>query len=208
MISLIEFEAECKRLTSVEIDKLFLELSESDQLKWSDNYNRQFMDRLKVIKADSIVMDITNIAFSLRLLSEGRLWNSEPHRRLNGKPDSCYKNCLAMVNETSIYFGYALNKGRKEWYVNENGREQPTGKVDTIYGWISHAWLVTRDKRILETTSNTFLAYFGVPTDPYELWYLITSGIPQGSPMSDVPEEIAGVMGKRVKYDFHMPIKP
>lgn len=209
MIALTEFEARLKDLSSVETDKLFLELSEAGQKKWTDSYSKQITLRLRGIRAESAMLDLTHIAFHLRLLSEGRLWHRGPHKKLPGKPDGCYENCFVMVNDTStIYVGYALNQGRKEWYEsNGNGMEQLTGEVDPLYVWIPHAWLVTKDKRVLETTSNPFLAYFGVPTDPYEMWYLITSRLPLGSPLINDQDqaELAELLDKRVKYDFRMP---
>ena len=97
MTSLREFEARTKELTSVETDKLFLELFEADQKKWTDSYSRQITLRLQGIRAESAMLDLTHIAFHLRLLSDGRLWHRGPHKRLQGKPGGCYENCFAMV---------------------------------------------------------------------------------------------------------------
>ncbi len=145
-----------------------------------DNWNKQtsnaVMDRLAVVSADSINFDYTHIAFSIRLLKEGRLWKSGPHKTLSGKPNECYANCTEMVNDSSmIYMGYGLNRGKKVW---DNGFTEP------YLIWIPHAWLVLKKgKKILETTPyRRWNAYFGVPVTSEELLYITTKGVPKDTP--------------------------
>ncbi|MCJ7444846.1 MAG: hypothetical protein MUO26_10005 [Methanotrichaceae archaeon] len=86
-----------------------------------------------------------------------------------GEPRKCYENCLALVDDRhTIYAGYTLNKGRQEDIF---------GNWWPLRMWIPHAWLVNRS-RVIETTPDTWLAYFGIPVTPDELLYITTNGVP------------------------------
>jgi hypothetical protein len=157
-------------------NELFAKLSVEEQDNWVKHTSNAFMDRLAVISANSINFDYTHIAFSIRLLKEGRLWKSGPYKTLSGKPNECYANCTEMVNDSSmIYMGYGLNKGKKVW---DNGFTEP------YLIWIPHAWLVLKKgKKILETTPyRRWNAYFGVPVTSEELLYITTKGVPKDTP--------------------------
>jgi hypothetical protein len=164
-MTLAEFEERRNKLNDVQVDNLFYKMSIDDQRKFIDDYETRFKDRVKGIRADRTQLDLTNIAFSLCLLAEGKLWNKSPYKHLAGKPRGCYESCLAMVdNETNIHAGYGLNKGSCMVY--------PFKEWTPLYTWTPHAWLVNRKNKVIETTPDEIVAYLGIPVGPDELWYI------------------------------------
>lgn len=200
MLSLDEFNTylnDTKGLDLLEANKKFLELSTTDQNRWAGIYKKDIQSRLSKFPACCMELDLTHIGFSWRLLNMGHLMKG-PHKRLQGKPHGCYENCFALVNgSTSIYTGYALNKGIA---VMQNGQ------MVNAPGWIRHAWLITASKKILETTPHGFSAYFGIKVEPEYLWDLITTGVSEDAARSfSGGDELSDDHSNRERFDFKMP---
>ena len=185
-IEFCEYVDACgNKLDYAETNKAFSTLSESEQREFLDALNESVKERLQGTGCELINLDNTHIAFSIRLIKEGILRKRGPNRRIKGKPNKCYENCLDLVdNKHVIYAGLALNKGLAEDHL---GNRYP------LLIWTPHSWLVNkRTKHILETTpaeSAEWLMYFGVQVTPEELLYMITQNLPRDTPHATSMEE-------------------
>jgi hypothetical protein len=119
--------------------------------------------RAKLQKEGGIAIeaDTSNIAFTIKLLVEGKIQMVDPHQRIEGEAKECFSNCMELVDDTnSIYTGYGLGEIR-----DESGQIIPNQ-----YVWTPHAWLVSkRTKEIIETTPTVCKGYFGIHVKADEL---------------------------------------